>query len=37
MDHSSIVYLMGPDGAYVAHFAYGTGVDKMAAGIAKFL
>ncbi len=37
MDHSSIVYLMSPKGEYLAHFAYGTGVDKMAEGIAKFL
>jgi protein SCO1/2 len=37
MDHSSAVYLMSPAGEYLAHFAYGTGVDKMAEGIAKFL
>ncbi len=37
MDHSSIVYLMSPDGQYLAHFAYGTGPEKMADGIRKFL
>ena len=37
MEHSSIVYLMSPKGEYLAHFSYGTGVDKMAKGIAKFL
>lgn len=37
MDHASIVYLMSPEGEYLAHFTYGTGVDKMAKGIAKFL
>lgn len=37
MDHSSIVYLMSPENEYLAHFAYGTGVDKMADGIRKFL
>lgn len=37
MDHSSIVYLMSPEGEYLTHFAYGTGVDKMAKGIAKYL
>ncbi len=37
MDHSSIVYLMSPEGEYLAHFAYGTGVEKMAKGIAKHL
>ena len=36
-DHSSVVYLMSPSGEYLAHFAYGTGVGKMANGIAKFL
>ncbi len=29
MDHSSIVYLMGPDGRFVRHFPYGTTVDDM--------
>ena len=37
MDHSSIVYLMGPKGEYAAHFSYGTSPDKMAKGIAKHL
>jgi len=30
MDHSSIVYLMGPDGNFIAHFGPGTGPEKMA-------
>jgi len=34
MDHSSIVYLMGRDGSFVKHFAYGTDSDKLAKGIA---
>jgi protein SCO1/2 len=29
MDHSSIVYLMGPDGRFVRHFPYGTSADDM--------
>lgn len=37
MDHSSVVYLMSPQGEYLAHFAYGTSADDMAEGIAKFL
>ncbi len=37
LDHSSYVYLMSPEGEYLTHFSYGTGVDKMATGIAKFL
>jgi cytochrome oxidase Cu insertion factor (SCO1/SenC/PrrC family) len=30
MDHSSIVYLMGPDGKFIRHFAFGTPADDMA-------
>ncbi len=35
MDHSSIVYLMDPEGRYLKHFAYGTSPEKMAEGIRK--
>jgi protein SCO1/2 len=35
MDHSSIVYLMGKDGAYLAHFSGETSAEQMAAAIAK--
>ena len=37
MDHSTFVYLMGPDGNYVTHFRYGTSAEEMAAGIRKYL
>ena len=37
MDHTSIIYLMGPDGAYKAHFSHGVGAEDMAKGIQKFL
>jgi len=37
MDHSSIVYLMGRDGKYLAHFGGNTTADQMAAAIAKRL
>ena len=37
MDHSSIVYLMGRDGKYLAHFGGNVGADAMAAAIAKQL
>lgn len=37
MDHSSVTYLMGPDGAYVAHFSHGTKSDKMAARLQEIL
>lgn len=29
VDHSTILYLMGPDGRYVTHFTHGTGVTAM--------
>jgi cytochrome oxidase Cu insertion factor (SCO1/SenC/PrrC family) len=29
MDHSSIIYIMGPDGAYIGHFTHATPVDEM--------
>ena len=37
MDHTSIIYLMGPDGAYKAHFSHGIVTKDMAKGIRKFL
>ena len=30
VDHSSIVYVMGPDGQYVAHFSHKTSGEEMA-------
>ncbi|MFO0993743.1 MAG: SCO family protein [Hyphomicrobiales bacterium] len=35
MDHTTLVYLMGPDGEYVTHFAYGTNVASLAEGLRK--
>lgn len=37
MDHSSITYLMGPDGKYVAHFSHGTKAEVMAKRLAEIL
>jgi protein SCO1/2 len=37
MDHSSLIFLMGPDGTYLAHFSFGTSVEALAAGIRKHL
>lgn len=37
MDHSSITYLMGPDGVYVTHFNHGTEAAKMAARLKELL
>jgi protein SCO1/2 len=33
MDHSSILYLMAPDGSFAAHFPHGTSADDLAAGL----
>jgi protein SCO1/2 len=37
IDHSAILYVMGPDGAYRAHFTHSTNADALAAGLAKLL
>ncbi len=36
-DHSALVYLMGPDGRYVAHFSHLAGPDVIADRLAKML
>ena len=35
MNHTSIIYLMGPDGEYVTHFTPTTDVDAMAEKLNK--
>jgi len=35
MDHSSITYLIGPDGEFITHFGHGTGVETMAGRLAE--
>jgi len=37
IDHSALVYLMGKDGEYVTHFAYGTPADKMTETLRSYL
>jgi protein SCO1/2 len=37
MDHSGLVFLMGPDGRYLTHFTPQTTPDQMAQAIAKHL
>lgn len=37
MDHSSILYLVGPDGRFVAHFPHGTTSETLAADLKKYL
>lgn len=37
MNHTSIIYLMGPDGDYVTHFTPMTSVDEMAQRLSKVL
>lgn len=36
-DHSALIYLMGPDGRYVAHFTHAAGPDAIAARLAQLL
>jgi protein SCO1/2 len=37
VDHSALVYLMGPDGRYVTHFSYGTSPNDLAEKLSKIL
>ena len=37
IDHSALVYLMGKNGEYVTHFAYGTPADKMTETLRRYL
>jgi len=37
IDHTSIIYLMGPDGKFITHFTHATSMDALAAGIARHL
>ncbi len=36
MDHSNIIYLMGRDGKFLAHFGFGTSVEQIAAKLREF-
>ena len=37
IDHSALLYLMGPDGQYVTHFSYGTPAQKMSETLQRYL
>lgn len=37
VDHTSILYLLGPDGSYVSHFSHTTAVEEIAARLAEIL
>lgn len=37
IDHTTLVYLMAPDGEYITHFPFGTSADKMSAAIRRYL
>jgi cytochrome oxidase Cu insertion factor (SCO1/SenC/PrrC family) len=37
MDHSSIIYLMGPDGRFLKHFSYTTDAKALAEGLREAL
>jgi protein SCO1 len=36
IDHSALVYLMGKDGEYITHFAYGTPASKMTETLRRY-
>jgi len=37
MDHSSITYLIGPDGQFISHFGHGTGPETIAEQLARLV
>jgi protein SCO1/2 len=37
VDHSTITYVMGPDGKYLTHFTFETSPETMAATLSKYL
>ncbi len=37
MDHTSLIYFMGPDGSYVTHFTFGTPPDEIAIRLSELL
>jgi protein SCO1/2 len=37
IDHAALVYLMGKDGEYLTHFAYGSPAAKMAEALRRYL
>lgn len=37
VDHTSIIYVMGPDGRFVTHFTHATAVDMIASRLATLL
>jgi protein SCO1/2 len=36
VDHTALIYLMGPDGQYLTHFAYGMSAADMVKGIRRY-
>lgn len=36
-DHTSYVYLMGPDGAFLTHFLVGTSAERMAETLSRYI
>lgn len=37
MDHSGFIYLMGPDGKYLAHFSHGTSEQELKQGLMQYV
>jgi protein SCO1/2 len=35
MDHSTVTYLMGPDGRYVSHYGFNAEPEEIAADLTK--
>ena len=37
MDHTSLIYFMGPDGSYITHFTFGSPPDEIAIRLSELL
>ncbi len=37
IDHTTIIYLMGPDGKFLTHFTHATPVDTIATALSKYM
>ena len=37
VDHSTFIYLMGPDGSYRTHFSHSAQADEIAEGLARHI
>ena len=37
VDHTSLIYVIGPDGKYAAHFSHGTPVEDIVARLKRLV